>query len=427
MKKLILLLLILIVSISAKPKRRDDSGIREVYIRELTHSPKIQGFCDMVSMDTIIANLRYIQERGPHYSWKDSTVTDSAMNLALNEVRDWLIDKLEAYSYTVSTQDVIFYDTCDYGQNVITYKTGTKYPNTWIMIGGHYDSVLKGPGVNDNGSGVAAILEIARIYSKLESEYSIALIFFTGEERALKGSKAFVDSIGAEMDIKVMFNIDQVGGMSNKFGTPWDMENILCEMDSTASGGTENNLPSYRYTDTLAMATNTYSTVNTVFARAYGSDYVHFERKGYVVTGYYEDVDGGNYYEHSKRDTLGNLDTNYLTEVTKGAVAFSAVVGRWIEGNVYINEPNKISTCTNIGTINNNSNFKVNFQLNSSGNVNVELYNISGRKLDNKNLGYLNSGYHTLIFNNKFASEMIIVNILVDGKAIGKFKAVIIR
>lgn len=409
-------------SVSAKPKRKDTSGLREVYTGELIHSQKVQGFCDQVSKDSIVTVLRYLQDQGPRYSWKDSTVTDSAMNLTLNKVRDYLIDKLETYGYPVTTQNVIFYDTCDYGQNVITYKEGTKYPNTWIMIGGHYDSVLKGPGINDNGSGVAAILEIARILKDVYSEYSIAIIFFTGEERALKGSKAFVDSIGTDLDIKVMFNIDQVGGMSNAFGTPWDMENILCEMDSTASGGTDNNLPSYLYTDTLAMATNTYTTVNTVFARAYGSDYVHFERKGYVVTGYYEDVDGGNYYEHSHRDTLGNLDTNYLFEVTKGAVAFSSIVGKWTQGAVTFDKTYKSDVINDISFSKSLHTNKLVFSLNASSIVDIEIFSIQGKKLFERSIGYLSKGYHSINVDLPTGSGVLFTHIKINDKKVCVFK-----
>ena len=57
-----------------------------------------------------------------------------------------------------------------YGPNVIA-KRGTTYPNTYVMIGGHYDSralnstsgTARAPGANDDGSGTSALLEIARL------------------------------------------------------------------------------------------------------------------------------------------------------------------------------------------------------------------------------------------------------------------------
>ena len=70
--------------------------------------------------------------------------------------------------------------------NIIITKTGSLYPNTFLIIDGHYDTV-NGPGTNDNGSGTVLILELARLLKDVDTEYSIKFIHFSGEEEGLIG------------------------------------------------------------------------------------------------------------------------------------------------------------------------------------------------------------------------------------------------
>jgi Zn-dependent M28 family amino/carboxypeptidase len=63
------------------------------------------------------------------------------------------------------------------------------------MLGAHLDSVLDGPGVNDNGSGVAALLETARVLGNDHPKASIRLGFWAGEELGLWGSTQYVGGL----------------------------------------------------------------------------------------------------------------------------------------------------------------------------------------------------------------------------------------
>ena len=80
-------------------------------------------------------------------------------------------------------------------------------------MGAHLDSVGVGPGINDNGSGSATILEIAEQIRKVKPRNKIRFIWFGAEEHGLLGSEAYVDSLPqSERDkIAAMLNFDMVG------------------------------------------------------------------------------------------------------------------------------------------------------------------------------------------------------------------------
>ena len=97
-------------------------------------------------------------------------------------------------------------------QNVIA-ETPDGDPNNVIVVGAHLDSVGVGPGINDNGSGSAAILEIAEQVRKVKPRNKIRFVWFGAEEHGLLGSQAYVDSLPeSERDkIAAMLNFDMVG------------------------------------------------------------------------------------------------------------------------------------------------------------------------------------------------------------------------
>jgi Zn-dependent M28 family amino/carboxypeptidase len=103
--------------------------------------------------------------------------------------------------------------------NVVAETPGGD-PAHVLMLGGHLDSVIDGPGINDNGSGTMAILEIAREVAAAmagpaagTSPWKVRVAFWTGEELGLWGSSAYVQSLdGAAIDaIEAYLNFDMIG------------------------------------------------------------------------------------------------------------------------------------------------------------------------------------------------------------------------
>jgi aminopeptidase YwaD len=105
-------------------------------------------------------------------------------------------------------------------QNVIGYISGSLHPDSFIVFSAHYDhlgqlgSHVYFPGANDNASGCAMLLSLARYYSSAERrpEYSIAFIAFAGEEAGLVGSGYYVEHpVFPLANISFLVNMDIMG------------------------------------------------------------------------------------------------------------------------------------------------------------------------------------------------------------------------
>ncbi|HYI75309.1 MAG TPA: M28 family peptidase [Gaiellaceae bacterium] len=96
--------------------------------------------------------------------------------------------------------------------NVIAELDGRNDDNV-VMAGAHLDSVPEGPGINDNGSGSAALLETAVQIAKLKPENTLRFAWWGGEEAGLVGSTAYVEDLSqAELDrIALYMNYDMIG------------------------------------------------------------------------------------------------------------------------------------------------------------------------------------------------------------------------
>lgn len=96
------------------------------------------------------------------------------------------------------------------GLNVVATASGG--PRT-VVIGAHYDSVRAGPGANDNASGTATVVELARITVARQYPFTVRFVAFGAEEIGLLGSRHFVALLddAARRSILAMINLDMVG------------------------------------------------------------------------------------------------------------------------------------------------------------------------------------------------------------------------
>jgi len=265
-----------------------------------------QNRANLVTQTNITTNLQEFGNLGV------KTTGSVANTNALN----WIKNKYLSYGYTVSQMEEDPFTVGSLSsKNLIITKTGTVYPNTYVIICGHYDTIT-GPGVSDNGSGTSIILEAARILKDVSTEYSVKFIHFSGEEQGLYGSDHYANNVVfkngvRDLDIKLVFNIDQVGG---KLSSP--SNSIKCESDQAGQSG--NNAASLSFTQQLAACTTLYSPLQTVMSNAYSSDYMPFEENGDIITGFYETPQSHN--EHTVNDTFANVDPTYVFKVGKAAV-----------------------------------------------------------------------------------------------------------
>ncbi|TLX27057.1 M28 family peptidase [Chryseobacterium indologenes] len=280
-----------------------------VMLQSITAQTFIQAYkdrADMVTQTNITTNLQEFGNLGI------KTTGSVANTNALN----WIKNKYTSYGYTASQMvESSFTYGSKTSKNLIITKTGTLYPNKFVIICGHYDT-LNGPGVNDNGSGTSIILEAARILKDVPTEYSIKFIHFSGEEQGLIGSTHYVNNVVYQggvrkLDIKLVFNLDQVGGVKGN-----NNNTVYCDEDQ--GGVSSNNTASAAVTQQLRNCTALYSPLQTAVDPAEASDYIPFEQKGEVITGFFERIRSS--YPHTSKDTFANVDPVYVYNIGKAAV-----------------------------------------------------------------------------------------------------------
>ena len=131
--------------------------------------------------------------------------TLSPQNVA---VAHWLRDEFRGMGYgDVTLHDFRIKDSTRH--NVVCSKTGTEKPERVLILCAHYDSRTtdlldarsSAPGADDNASGVAVLLEAARVLRDLETGWTIRFVAVSGEEQGLVGSSAYAhDARGEDAD-----------------------------------------------------------------------------------------------------------------------------------------------------------------------------------------------------------------------------------
>jgi hypothetical protein len=113
--------------------------------------------------------------------------------------------------------------------NVIATLKGTSDPDRVYVVSGHYDSMCTSPidakcdapGANDDASGTAAVIELARVMSKRKFDATIVFMTVPGEEQGLLGAAYFAEQAKQKaMNIEAMFTNDIVGGVTTMKASP---------------------------------------------------------------------------------------------------------------------------------------------------------------------------------------------------------------
>ena len=204
--------------------------------------------------------------------------------------------------------------------NVVCTKPGSGPAGPMIIVCAHFDSrmsalgdaVARAPGADDNGSGVAALLELARILAPVTLTATLQFVAFSGEEQGLWGSAAYAAELAAaSTHVHRVVNLDMVGWK------PPD-GSVVVERDlGNAVPG--NDAASRDFGAVMAQAGADYSAVPVRLGPIFASDYMPFEAQGYVAIGAYEG--DGNPHYHQSSDSPDTLDYPYLTDVTRMTLA----------------------------------------------------------------------------------------------------------
>ena len=103
--------------------------------------------------------------------------------------------------------------------NVLAERRGSRNPNNVVMAGAHLDSVNAGPGIQDNGSGSAALIEVAEQMAKVRPHNTLRFAWWGAEESGLVGSIYYVNNLSQEeIDrIALYLNFDMIGSPNHVF------------------------------------------------------------------------------------------------------------------------------------------------------------------------------------------------------------------
>ncbi|HJR47133.1 MAG TPA: M20/M25/M40 family metallo-hydrolase [Nitrososphaeraceae archaeon] len=193
----------------------------------------------------------------------------------------------------------------------------------YILISAHYDSRMqninqanaRAPGADDNASGVAAVLELARILSKLDLENNIQFILFSGEEQGQWGSTAYIKYLESNnTGLDLIINLDMIGYLALGQG------NVSIEYDLGNKFAT-NDIYSKNIGQFIKQIAIKYVNLNAIMDQLGTTDLIPFEATGKTVIGIHDGGSELNPNYHTTSDTPDTLDIEYLTSVTKLVLA----------------------------------------------------------------------------------------------------------
>jgi Zn-dependent M28 family amino/carboxypeptidase len=220
------------------------------------------------------------------------------------KTRNYLISKLESIGYKTEKHNYR-----KNGENIFVRLMADVPTDEYILAGAHMDSV-KNSGANDNGTGSAAVLELAEVMKKVENrKVNIIFAWFDEEELGLIGSEAMASDFKRQgLKISSVHTIDMMGWDSDKDRTVeierpdgflWDYYKMVNQTHNI-------NLPLKR--------TNSGST-----------DHVAFRSEGFVSVGLCEEWAGGDTtpHYHKKSDTYETINFDFLASSTR---LFAAVI-----------------------------------------------------------------------------------------------------
>ena len=204
--------------------------------------------------------------------------------------------------------------------NVLCRKESDNAHASVRIVCAHFDSRTEdsgdrrspAPGANDNATGIAVLLELARLLQPMKLDHTIEFLATSGEEQDLWGAKAYAEHVkGQNTKIDFVLNIDEVG-------CPNEAREVVLEYDTTDDNMTNNRLSEDLARRVAKRATEELN-ITSMHKGIIDSDYMPFEKLGYVAIGLFE---SGEYeFEHSSRDIPYHVDFAYVADVTRVALA----------------------------------------------------------------------------------------------------------
>ena len=389
MKKNLFLLFILLLATKAFAQHLHEHDYPVI----TEENPTIRQLLESVSADSIEAKIEHLssywtRRYDSRYIW---------------DVQDWLV----AYYENLGIDTVVLHDfpvpnsDIETANNIIAIQWGITTPDEFVVCGAHYDSwnsdgadpdTIRSPGADDNASGVAGILETARLLSRYTFDRSIIYANWSAEEIGLVGSAAYAkDMAEQDMDIVGYFNLDMTGYLEE--GEPMRVHLVYVNRDSLLANFYYN--VGRIYYPELSITQNWMPWGD--------SDFSSFNRNGYAALHPFENVYHSSPYIHTRQDVLGVsvnsiAQAQQFTQLNLGAVAtLAGIHGLSVPENEEVRitlYPNPAKNAVNI--------------LSEDDLQQIEVYNLLGQPIESITL---NGGNKHIIDISNYASGIYFVKI----------------
>jgi hypothetical protein len=280
---------------------------------------RIKAMMDQVSKDSLQAYVTQLQKLYRRLSGTSN----------IYAARDSIRARFQRFGYTNVMLDTFVAPVSGGNQpcyNVMVKKTGTMYPDLQIIIGAHYDGVYNSPAADDNGSGTAGVLELARILKDSTLGVTVIFIAFDAEEWGLYGSQHYASEAAARNDrILVMFNMDMIANLPNS-----NQANLFTG-------------PRTQFAQTwINIAAPLVGITGRLAGASAGSDHYPFTQLGYDGVFLAEYIFSSVY--HSPRDSTTYMNFTYMTKMVQATLAWLLTLAN---GNDFDQDgvPNNIDNC----------------------------------------------------------------------------------
>lgn len=267
--------------------------------------PAISQAVSRIKADSIAATIGMLEGLGTRFA-----LADNRRQVALA-----IMNKFKGYGYSNARIDSFplninyagqLYETWQY--NVIATLPGRAFPDSLTIVGGHHDCILRSsepqspfsiaPGADDNASGVAVTLEVARVLKQSGFSPRTTIVFatFAAEELGLYGSNHMANRLSDTLaKVKFMLNNDMVSFCPVIDSTGWFL-NII---------DYPNSIDFMKYAQTLCTTYTCLKTVNDITYRNYSDSY-SFYLRGYKPLFFISQHDDPNYHKLTDKSIYQN-------------------------------------------------------------------------------------------------------------------------
>ncbi len=294
------------------------------------YDPLIAALVQSVSQIRVHDDIRFLQDDSNLAGW-DAKGSRYTFSSELPGKRDYIRGQMESILGASNVRHQSFYYYDRWLQNIEGTLSGWGPSSEVVYIAcAHYDSTSGdpynvAPGADDNASGVAGVLEAARVLSRYRFERTLRFVTFPAEEQGLYGSYHYVnEAVSLGTAIAGVLNLDMIAWDSNG---DRHMDIHAGTMGSSQSLGAAfaNAIVTY----SLGLSPQIVTAGATTF-----SDHSRFWNRGYpavlLIEDYYPNRPDFNAYYHTTNDTLARTNLPFAAEFVKGTVATLAGLARII-------------------------------------------------------------------------------------------------